>query len=169
MVDTARYPSRRTIVKAGLWAAPAVAVVNLTSMSAAHASACARTIYPSHGILVYTDPSTGPNTYYVFKFGDTSTSPPTAVAGFEQNPGDIVFLQLEYPNKTLILNDKASPTWTALQRTIMVALYASGANTGFVFTGPTTNLVAAFVFSGNTGYLPVLGNGSGQFIFTKCA
>ena len=38
MVDLASHPSRRTVVKAGLWAAPALAVVNLSLMSAAHAS-----------------------------------------------------------------------------------------------------------------------------------
>lgn len=168
MVDTALHPSRRTIVKAGLWAAPALAVVNLTSMSAAQASISGcTTTYPSHGILVYTATKTGSDTYYVFKFGDGTSTPPTA--GPDQDPNDIAYLQGRYPTKTLIGSGKAGSVWATIQSTITVALYANGADTGYIWTGPLTGFVAAYVFDGSTGYLPVQPNTDGQYLFTKCA
>ena len=171
MVDTARHPSRRTILKAGLWAAPAVAVVNLTSVSAAHASVTSL-CYPSHGILVYSITTAGTQAYYAFKFGTGTGAAP--FVDVEQNGNDVPFLNGIYG--TFIGSSSRGTAaqqavWSSLKTIIDVRLYSSGPVVGYAFYGPLTylggTLVAAYTYNGHQ-YTLVTSSGSGPFIFTSC-
>ena len=196
MVDLASHPSRRTVVKAGLWAAPAFAVVNLTAMSAAHASApppCITT-YPSHGFLIFSSTKLGDNAYYYFKFGNGSSTSPTVSA--DSNSLDLAALSLIYPLTTIVTGagdgtTAQQTTWTILKGAIGLDVFSSGANAGYVYTGLTTPvgsspagvLVAAYTFDGSTvrsgpkvspsidadgRITPATSAEGGQIRFTKC-
>ena len=177
MVDTAHHPSRRTIVKAGLWAAPTIAVVNLTSMSAAHASVISACI-PSHGILVYAVPVSGGSfAYYAFKFGVGTAQP---FADVEQNPNDLgsAFLTAYSPliGSAKDANTPASQPneWSSLQTIITSGLYLysdlNGQVVGYAYSAPTipgATLVGAAIFNGGS-VTPLSSITTKPLIFTVC-
>jgi len=178
MVDTARHPSRRTVVKAGLWAAPAVAVVNLTSMSAAHASAptsdC-RTTYPSHAFVVFLIDGI----YYSVKFGENGFLTPP---GDDGNSHDQAFLDSTYAGKTVIAkaNKATTPAQEAVYASLVaglkVATFSNANGVGYTITSAPSGLVAVYAYDGyflNTESLPfgvkqfqLTGS---QFLISKCS
>ena len=151
MADTARHPSRRTVVKAGLWAAPAVAVVNLTSMSAAHASGCLTT-YVSHGFAVFLVETAGVPTYYSFKFGDVETGETSP--GDDGNPSDQDYLANKYPTATIIYKDnEASGAQVAVRASLLASLktslYSDASGVGYQITAAAPSLAGVYAFDGS--------------------
>lgn len=176
MVDTARYPSRRTIVKAGLWAAPAIAVVNVTSLSAQAASApkpCVTT-YPSHAFVVFLIGGV----YYSVKFGDGTSSTP--VPGDDGNTFDQAFLNITSPyhGKTVITKGNQGTAqqqlvYANLLTSLTVATFSNSGGVGYTITSAPSTLVAVYAFDGSFmdniyKIHPVALTGS-QFLITKCA
>jgi|GEM_PF-5231948 len=185
MVDTAHQPSRRTVVKAGLWAAPAVAVVNLTAMSAAHASApashCTTTTYTSHAFVVYLINGV----YYAFKFegsGPAGTKLP--VGGINPNfDGKWLATQSPYKGETVIGapgvgTGTQQSVWNDLLGAIVAKTYSNASGDGVAFLGPVANLAGVFAKDGSYGgdkntypyqVQPVPADETGQFLISKCA
>ena len=175
MVDLASHPSRRTVVKAGLWAAPAFAVVNLTAMSAAHASApppCITT-YPSHAFVVFLVDGT----YYSFKFGDgTATAP---LPGDDGNTWDQAFLAhtSPYAGKVVIEKDNQCNPAQAIVRTnllsqLEVATFTNSSGVGYTITSAPSGLVGVYAYDGsftdNPHGVHTFQLTGSQFLITKC-
>ena len=177
MVDTVRHPTRRTVVKAGLWTAPAVAVVNLTSMSAAHASAptsnCTTTTYTSHAFVVYFVNGI----YYAFKFEAGNTPPPSGTAldvtGINKE-FDGAWLSLVAPyagHKVISASgvglDAEQTEWNLLRGAIVANTYLDATGVGVAFlglnseyNGPAARLDGVFAKDGSYGGTGLAGNKS---------
>ena len=177
MVDLASHPSRRTVVKAGLWAAPAFAVVNLTAMSAAHASApppCNNTTYPSHVFVVFLIDGT----YYSIKFGDNGS----LVPGDDGNAFDQAFLAHTAPyfghtviEKSNQGTDVQKAVYAGLVAGLAVATFSNTSGVGFTITAAPTGLYAVYAYDGDFKNYEGLPYGvkqfsltGSQFFITKC-
>ena len=171
MVDLASHPSRRTVVKAGLWAAPAFAVVNLTAMSAAHASVATPPVgteFISHAFAVFLVPTiTGGvsvPTYYAFKFGeDGNTTVDTSInANY-----DGVFLSTTAPyastglRPTLLITgpDQGTvgqqATYQLLFQSLKVGSYSDATGNWITLLTYATSLVGVYGKDGTFGLTQV--------------
>ena len=185
--DNSLAPSRRNVLKAGLWVAPAVVVVNMTAVSAAHASGTQPpppciTTYPSFGFVVFeaTGVRHGDKIFYAFKFGDgTSTQPVVEGIGMSK--------AFEYlsntspynnPNATVIGNPGEGTAaqqaeWTRLLGLLTVVSYTDSTGSGYKITAADSSLVAVFVhdgtFSDNAYMVHPVASTSDGYRLTKCA
>ena len=177
MVDLASHPSRRTVVKAGLWAAPALAVVNLTAMSAAHASTVVTppctTTYTSHAFVVFLVDGV----YYSIKFGEDGhfTAP-----GDDGNSFDQAFLRATLPpNSTIIFKGKDGNAaqqniYAGLLAALMVTTFSNTSGEGYIITSAPSSIDSVYAYDGSFktptniyGVHPIQLTG-GQILISKC-
>ena len=175
--------SRRTVLKAGLWTAPAIAVVHLSAGSAQAASGTTapQTTYPSHGFLVFlVNEDVGGKTvpvYYAFKFGNGSAMTPVVGEYNQAKDGAYLAKTSPYAGNTIIGKDNVGTadqmsTWDTLRKAINVATFSNSTGSGYVLTSAPAGLVGAYVFDGSIGgdkIAPVQATSKGQFLFTKVA
>ena len=177
MVDLASHPSRRTVVKAGLWAAPALAVVNLSLMSAAHASVSTPpciTTYPSHAFAVFLVGGT----YYSIKFGDGTATKP--VPGDDGNTFDQAFLAGTSPYAGMTVIEKGNEgslaqkaVYASLLAGLKVATFSYASGVGYTITAAPAGLVGVYAYDGsftdNVYRVHTVELTGSQFLITKCA